>query len=132
MADQQDKNLPASHRRFDAAMVRSPDAMLQVLASQTQRLLMVMLPLGVMMAALAVAAAVASGGWNFSFKPLVPSFGKLNPLSGLGRLVSTQHLGDTLKASLLAIVLGAIGAVWLHVSMARFHDELAMPLPAAL
>jgi flagellar biosynthetic protein FlhB len=181
MADQQDKNLPASHRRiakaredgqvarsrdlahllpmatgvalivalapwamqgahtllsdglrFDAAAVRSPDAMLQVLSSQAQRLLMVVLPLGVMMAALAVAAAVASGGWNWSFKPLMPSFGKLNPLSGLGRLVSKQHLGDTLKATLLALVLGAIGALFLGNSLARFHDALAMPLPAAL
>jgi flagellar biosynthetic protein FlhB len=181
MADQQDKNLPASHRRiakaredgqvarsrdlahllpmaagvalmvalapwamqgantllsdglrFDAAAVRSPDAMLQVLSSQARRLLMVVLPLGVMMAALAVAAAVASGGWNWSFKPLMPSFGKLNPLSGLGRLVSKQHLGDTLKATLLALVLGAIGALFLGNSMARFHDALAMPLPAAL
>jgi flagellar biosynthetic protein FlhB len=181
MADLQDKNLPASHRRiakaredgqvarsrdlahllplaagvalmvalapwamqgantllsdglrFDAAAVRSPDAMLQVLASQAQRLLMVVLPLGAMMAALAVAAAVASGGWNWSFKPLMPSFGKLNPLSGLGRMLSKQHLGDTLKATLLALVLGAIGAAFLAQSLARFHDALAMPLPAAL
>jgi len=181
MADLQDKNLPASHRRiakaredgqvarsrdlahllplaagvalmvalapsamqgannllnealrFDAAAVRSPDAMLQVLASQAQRLLMVVLPLGTVMAALAVAAAVASGGWNWSFKPLMPSFGKLNPLSGLGRMLSKQHLGDTLKATLLALVLGAIGAAFLVNSLARFHDALAMPLPAAL
>src|SRR5687767_1979611 len=181
MADQQDKNLPASHRRiakagedgqvarsrdlahllplaagvalmvalapwamqgastllsdglrFDAAAVRSPDAMLGVLASQAQRLLMVVLPLGVMMAALAVAAAVASGGWNWSFKPLAPKFGKLNPRSGLGRMLSKQHLGDTLKATLLALMLGAIGALFLGNSLARFHDALAMPLPAAL
>jgi flagellar biosynthesis protein FlhB len=181
MADLQDKNLPASHRRiakaredgqvarsrdlahllplaagvallaalapwamqganqllsdglrFDAAAVRSPDAMLQVLASQAKRLLMVVLPLGVMMAALAVAAAVAAGGWNWSFKPLAPNFGKLNPLSGLGRMLSKQHLGDTLKATLLALVLGAIGSAFLAQSLARFHDALAMPLPTAL
>jgi flagellar biosynthetic protein FlhB len=75
---------------------------------------------------------VASGGWNWSFKPLMPSFGKLNPLSGLGRMLSKQHLGDTLKATLLALVLGAIGAAFLAQSLARFHDALAMPLPAAL
>jgi flagellar biosynthetic protein FlhB len=181
MADLQDKNLPASHRRiakaredgqvarsrdlahllplaagvalmvalapwamqgantllsdglrFDAAAVRSPDAMRLVLASQAQRLLMVVLPLGAMMAALAVAAAVAAGGWNWSFKPLAPKFGKLNPLSGLGRMFSKQHLGDTLKAALLALVLGAIGAAFLAASLPRFHDALAMALPAAL
>ena len=181
MADQQDKNLPASHRRilkaredgqvarsrdlahllpmaagvalmvalapsaiegasqllvdglrFDAAAVRSPQAMLEALQSPARRLMMVVIPLGAAMAVLAVTAAVVSGGWNWSFKPLMPSFSKLNPLTGLGRLVSKQHLGDTLKAALLAIVLGVIGGVFLAQSMARFHDALAMPLPTAL
>jgi len=181
MADQQDKNLPASHRRilkaredgqvarsrdlahllpmaagvalmvalapwaiqgasqllvdglrFDAATVRSPQAMLEALQSPARRLMMVVVPLGAAMAVLAVTAAVVSGGWNWSFKPLMPTFSKLNPLTGLGRLVSKQHLGDTLKAALLAIVLGVIGGVFLAQSMARFHDALAMPLPSAL
>ncbi|MCW5657916.1 MAG: flagellar biosynthesis protein FlhB [Burkholderiaceae bacterium] len=181
MADLQDKNLPASHRRiakaredgqvarsrdlahllplaagvglmvalapwamhgahqllgealsFDAAAVRSPDAMLQALAPQVRRLLIVVVPMGALMVALAIAAAVAAGGWNWSFKPLQPSLGKLNPLSGLGRMFSKQHLLDTLKASLLSIVLGVIGALFLSHSMARFHDALALPLPRAL
>jgi flagellar biosynthetic protein FlhB len=181
MADLQDKNLPASHRRiakaredgqvarsrdlahllplaagvglmvalapwamqgaqqlladglrFDAAAVRSSDAMLQTLQTLGQRLLYVVVPMGGVMIALAIVAAVASGGWNWSFKPLAPKFSKLDPLSGLGRLVSKQHLGDMLKAVLLAIVLGVIGALFLGNSMARFHDALAMPLPGAL
>jgi flagellar biosynthetic protein FlhB len=181
MADLQDKNLPASHRRiakaredgqvarsrdlahllplaagvalmavlapwamrgahqllaeglsFDAAAVRAPDAMLAALAAQARHMLIVVLPLGALMIALAVAAAVVAGGWNWSFKPLMPSFGKLDPLSGLGRMFSKQHLGDTLKASLLALVLGVVGAAFLAQSLARFHDALAMPLPSAL
>jgi len=118
--------------RFDAAAVRSPQAMLEALQSPARRLMMVVVPLGAAMAVLAVTAAVVSGGWNWSFKPLMPTFSKLNPLTGLGRLVSKQHLGDTLKAALLAIVLGVIGGVFLAQSMARFHDALAMPLPSAL
>jgi flagellar biosynthetic protein FlhB len=181
MADLQDKNLPASHRRiakaredgqvarsrdlahllplaagvalmvalapwamqgahrllaeglsFDAAAVRAPDAMLEALAAQARHMLFVVVPLGGVMAVLAIAAAVVSGGWNWSWKPLAPKFGKLDPLSGLGRMLSKQHLGDTLKASLLALVLGVVGAAFLARSLARFHDALAMPLPAAL
>jgi flagellar biosynthetic protein FlhB len=63
---------------------------------------------------------------------MMPSFGKLDPLAGLGRLVSKQQLIDTLKSVLLAVVLGTIGAVFFVQSLARFHDTLAMPLPAAL
>jgi flagellar biosynthetic protein FlhB len=181
MADLQDKNLPASHRRiakaredgqvarsrdlghllpmavgvaalvllapmamhgagqllsdglrFDAAAVRAPQAMLELLSLQARRLTMVLLPLGGLMVLVAVVAAVLSGGWNFTWKALAPSFGKLNPLTGLARLLSTAHLGDTLKATLLALVIGAIGAIFLARSMARFQDALALPLPSAL
>jgi len=181
MADQQDRNLPASHRRiakaredgqvarsrdlahllpmaagaaalvvlapmathaagqllaeglrFDASAMASPQSMLQSLSLQARRLLMVLMPLGIGVAVAAVVAAVASGGWNFSWKPLAPTFSKLNPLSGLARLLSTAHLGDTLKACGLALVLGLIGAFVLSRSLPRFHDALAMPLPAAI
>ena len=118
--------------RFDANALVTPQPMLQALSQQMPRLLAVLLPLGLGMLAAALVAAVASGGWNFTWKPLAPSFAKLNPLSGLGRLFSKAHLVDTLKASLLALVLGSIGAFVLSRSLARFHDSLAMPLPAAL
>jgi len=75
---------------------------------------------------------VASGGWNFTLKPLAPNFGKLNPLAGLGRMVSGQHLGDLAKACLLALLLGLIGGSWLYFHLGQFHDALAMPLPVAL
>jgi len=125
-------HLLADGLRFNAATVAVPDTMLEALSHHAQRLLTVVLPLGAGTVVFAMLAAVLSGGWNFSWKPLMPSFSKLNPLSGLGRLFSTVHLGDTLKASLLALVLGVIGAFVLARSLARYHDALAMPLPAAL
>lgn len=118
--------------RFDASAVATPQPMLQALSQQSHRLLAVLLPLGLGMLLAAMAAAVVSGGWNFTLKPLAPSFAKLDPLSGLARLFSKAHLGDTLKASLLALVLGTIGAFVLVRSLPRFNDALAMPLPAAL
>jgi flagellar biosynthetic protein FlhB len=105
--------------------------MLERLASLSLDLMLVVLPLGAVMALVAVGASVASGGWNWTLKPLAPNFGKLNPLAGLGRMVSKQHLGETLKACLLALVLGAIGAFYLHTRLPRFADAIAMPLPAA-
>jgi len=118
--------------RFDANALASPQGMLQSLSQQGQRLLAVLLPLGVGLAVAAVAAAVLSGGWNFSWKALAPKFSKLDPLSGLGRMFSKAQLGDTLKASGLALVLAVIGGFVMSRSLARFHDALAMPLPAAL
>jgi len=118
--------------RFDAHTLATPQAMLQRLSQQAQHLLAVLLPLGIGMAVTAVAAAVLTGGWNFSWKALAPRFSKLNPLSGLGRMFSKAHLGDTLKASLLALVLATVGGLVLSRLLVRLHDALAMSLPVAL
>ena len=118
--------------RFDAQLLSQPDAMTQRLGELGWAWLMVLLPLGAVGLLLALGASLACGGWNFTLKPLMPNFGKLNPLAGLGRMVSGQHLGDLAKASGLALLLGVIGAVWLYFHLAQFHDALTMPLPVAL
>ena len=118
--------------RFDAQLLSQPDAMTQRLGELGWAWLMVLLPLGGVGLVLALGAALACGGWNFTLQPLMPTFGKLNPLAGLGRMVSGQHLGDLAKASGLALLLGVIGAVWLYFHLAQFHDALTMPLPVAL
>jgi flagellar biosynthetic protein FlhB len=118
--------------RFDVQLLSQPDAMTQRLAELGLAWLLVLLPLGAIGLALALGAGLASGGWNFSLKPLAPNFGKLNPLAGLGRMVAGQHLGDLVKACTLALLLGVIGGAWLYFHLDAFHSALAMPLPMAL
>jgi len=124
--------LLADGLRFDARALASTQPMLDGLGHQAWQFVLVVLPLGLLMIALALVAAVVGGGWNWSLKALAPRFGKLDPWSGLGRLLSLGQLGDTLKACALALVLAVIGGLYLSRSIAQFHDALAMPLPAAL
>ena len=126
------KQLLATGLKFDARLLAEPDAMSTRLAELGWQMLLVVLPLGGVMFAVAVAASVVSGGWNWTLKPMAPTFSKLNPVAGLGRIVSKQHLGTTLKASLLALVLGTIGALYLHAQQPAFIATLGLPLPAAL
>ena len=118
--------------QFDAGTLASPGLLTERLAQLSWAWMMVLLPLGAISLTLALGAALASGGWNFTWQPLAPNFGKLNPLTGLVRMVSGQHLGDLTKACGLSLLLGLIGGGYLYTHLPQFHDALALPLPVAL
>lgn len=118
--------------RFDGGAVRNPGVMGERLGEMTVRMLWVVLPAGLAMLAAGIAAALAIGGWNWTLKPLMPNFGKLNPLTGLAGIVSKDKLVDALKASGLALILGTIGALFFKSHVDEFAGLLALPLPAAI
>ena len=124
--------LLADGLRFDHALVSRPEAMAERLLALALKMMAVLLPLFGAMLAVALAAGVLSGGWNFTLQALQPNFGKLDPLEGLKRVFSGGQLTDTLKACLLAVVLGGAGAMYLTQQWTRHAELLAMPLPAAL
>jgi len=118
--------------RFDAAGLASPTGMTERLGAATWKLMIVVVPLGLTIGGLSIAVAVLAGGWNFTLKPIHPNFGKFNPIAGLGRMVSRQQLVDVLKACGLALILGGIGASYLHSHVTEFTQLLSMPLLGAL
>nr|WP_284620173.1 flagellar biosynthesis protein FlhB [Rubrivivax pictus] len=118
--------------RFDAKLLMQPDLLTSRLSELAVGGLLVLLVIGAVGVALALGSGIASGGWNFTMKPLAPKFDKLNPLTGIGRMFSSDHLSQVGKACLLAVLLGVIGAFYLKSHLAEFHDALALPLPKAL
>ena len=126
------KNLLADGLRFDAHLLASSDAMQVRLGELVLKMLWVVLPLGGLTAGVALAAGIAAGGWNWTLKPMLPKFSKLDPLGGLGRMFSKQQLGETLKSCLLCLLLGGLGALYLQAKLPSFVATLELPLPAAL
>jgi flagellar biosynthetic protein FlhB len=117
--------------RFDGRALAHPDAMGEQLFAFVLRMGALVLPIAGAAILAAVAAALAAGGWNWTWKPLAPNFGKLDPIGGLGRIVSKQQLVDALKASVLALVLGTIGTLYLHAHSQDFGAIFGMDLGAA-
>ncbi|MDC8784273.1 flagellar biosynthesis protein FlhB [Roseateles koreensis] len=117
---------------FDAQLLARPGFMGEHLWALTLNFFQIMLPIVGVLMAVGVLSNIASGGWNWTMKPLTPNFSHLNPLTGFARLVSGQGMGQAAKAVALALVLGTIGAMVLKDRMAAYVGIMSVPLPAAL
>lgn len=122
----------ASALSFDHRAVASPQYMTQYLSLLSLKALLVIVPAGLLMVAVALAAAMASGGWNLSFKAIQPNFGRFNPISGLGRLFARQHLIDVAKMCVLTLVLGTVGWMYLKAQFQELSQLLMVPLPQGI
>ena len=118
--------------RFDHNVVQNSGQMGERLLELTIRFMWVLVPFGAAMVAAALGSGIAIGGWNWTLNPIMPRFGKLNPLTGLVGIVSKDKLIDAMKGSALALILGAIGALFLKAHVEEFTGAMALPLPAAI
>ena len=125
-------DLMASELRFGATDLQQTARMGERLTGAVAKFLAVTVPLGIVVAGVATLGAVLSGGWNWTMKAMAPKFSKMNPIKGLGQLFSKDNLIQALKASVLAIILGAIGALYLYRQLDAFPAVLGVALPAAV
>lgn len=126
------RRMMASGLNFDASLLARPGFMGERLVEMTLAFAVVMGPIAAVLVIAGIAANLASGGWNWTMKPIAPKFTHLNPLTGIGRLFSGQGLGTALKAVLLALVLGIVGAMVLKDRLAAYVSIMSVPLPSAL
>ncbi len=117
---------------FDRAAILNTGVMGERLLELTIRLMWVVVPFGLVMMGTALGGSLLIGGWNWTLKPLMPNFGKLNPITGLPGMLTKDKLIDALKGSALALILGAIGALYLKAHVDELTGVLALPLPAAI
>jgi flagellar biosynthetic protein FlhB len=80
-----------------------------VFASQLTNGLLMLLPLLLITALFAILGSGVTGGYHFSLAAIAPKFSKLNPWSGVKRMVGTEALVQLIKAilkfSLVTLVL---------------------------
>ncbi|MBX3609695.1 MAG: EscU/YscU/HrcU family type III secretion system export apparatus switch protein [Hydrogenophaga sp.] len=117
---------------FDNASVRTPELMLQRLVDTAGMGLILVLPLGLLMAVLVVTSIVAAGGYAFSTKPIEPKLDNLSPLSGLKRLFSRQQLVETAKLLVITAVILLVAAQFLSSHAEAFSTLLMRPLEAGI
>jgi flagellar biosynthetic protein FlhB len=126
------RHLLADGLTFDRTLVASPELMGERFQGLFLRGLVIVVPAGLLMMAAGVVANLALGGWNLSMAAVQPNFGRLNPISGLGRLFNKQQLIGTFKAIALAGAVGTAGTLYLKAHFADLSNVLGAELPAGL
>ena len=93
---------------LDREQVYNPNVLIERILADVAGVLLACLPLAGAVMLMMLASPMLIGGWNFSAKAFTPNFGKLNPMRGLGNMVSTNALVELLKAVAKTLLVGAV------------------------
>ncbi|WP_323846754.1 flagellar biosynthesis protein FlhB [Microbulbifer magnicolonia] len=107
-------------------------AMLASAADLGARTLLALVPLFLLLAAIALVAPNLLGGFLISAKSMKPQFSKLNPIKGLKRQFSSQALAELAKAIAKSLLVGGVVAAFLMARRGEFMALLDMPREQAL
>lgn len=75
-----------------------------------------LLPLFFLLLVAAILGPNLLGGWNLTFKAIVPKASRLNPLSGLARMFGPKALMELVKAVAKVLVVATIAAIVLVIN----------------
>jgi len=117
---------------LDRASVIDPNMMMARFHQQAADILISFLPFLGFIVIAAIATPILLSGWNFSLKPLEPNFSKLNPASGIKRILSVNGLVEMLKAMAKSFLVGGIAAWVIWRSMEAFFTLPTEPLNVAI
>lgn len=114
--------------QFDPGVARDSSYVMDQLASQFFEAALALLPFLGMVVLATVASPLLLRGWLFSTKAFVPDFKRLNPVSGIKRMFSSQGLVELVKALAKVGLLGGV-AVWLIWSNIETVFSFSMESP---
>lgn len=99
---------------IDLELAYEPQLMMVRFADLSLDALLVFSPLLVALVVAALLSPFLLGSWNFAPKALMPDLSRLDPIKGLGRLVSWSGLAEMFKAIAKAFLLGGVAAwvIW--------------------
>ncbi len=95
----------------------------EYLLGKTQDLLLMMIPILIVLFVVAILGNVLQTGFLLSVEALTPSASKLNPVSGLKRLVSLKSVVELAKSVAKLVIVG-----WVAVSTLRAAFPRLLPL----
>lgn len=120
---------------LDSAMAHDSSAMMTRFADLSVEALLAFMPFFLALVVAALAGPFFMGSWVFSLKSMTPDLSRLDPIKGLGRLISWSGVLEFVKAVAKALLVGGV-AVWIMWSergeiFTLFNQSIETGLPHA-
>ncbi len=113
----------ASGLSFDREMAFDMELLLAHAAASIIDLLIAFAPAALILIVVALASPALIGGWLFSAQALQPNFGRMNPMKGLGNMVSSRSAVELGKAIAKTILIG-----WIAWMVIRYEFDAVLAL----
>jgi len=105
---------------FERSAAFDLSRLLELVLSHMVQMLFALAPLALILVVVALISPALIGGWLFSIQALAPNFERMNPISGLGRMISMRSLVELVKALGKAAIIGFIA----YQVMLRHYDAI--------
>jgi flagellar biosynthetic protein FlhB len=113
----------ASGLSFDRTMAFDMELLLAHIAAAVGKLLLAFAPAALILIVVIVFSPMLIGGWLFSFNSLQPNFSRMNPLKGLGNMLSTRALVELGKAIAKTVLVG-----WISWMVVKYEIDSVLAL----
>jgi len=118
--------------RFDGAGVFDTTQMSTRMHAQAFEALLAIAPLLVLLMAVALVAPQLLSGWLFSTSALRFDLQRLDPLAGIGRVLSWRGIAELVKALIKAVLIAVVGALLVWHYRESLLQLLRLPLESGI
>ncbi len=125
-------HLLTTQMQLDRAATRDPQLMITMFGEAIIGMLMVLIPFILVLNAVTMLLGMLPGGLIFVMKNIQPKFSKLNPLSGLKRMVSKDTIVELIKSILKILLIAFTLYKILNLHWPELAAMAQMPLLTAL
>lgn len=126
------KRLAANQWQIDREMLFSDRELLNGLFLPLMEAIWIAFPFLIFMFLAAFIGPLCMGGWVFSLKSLKFNIGKLNPLTGLKRMLGIQSLAELLKGVMKVVLLGTVSVLMFQLYTDAYMQLATMPITDAV
>lgn len=95
------------------AALDQPESMTTAFADASLEALLAFAPLLAVLALAAIGGALLVGGWVFSAEQFTPKWSRLNPVQGMGRILSIRGLVEVAKALAKGLLIGGFAVAYM-------------------